>query len=148
MKSINLKLQVELEKPRTQYVALGLITLLAALLRFYKLGEWSFWIDEIYTIGRAQAHYGSLEAAIHFIPPSMSWFPLSVILTAGTLNALGTSEWSARLVAAVVGVISIPALCFPIKRLFGPITTQLQPCFGRRRLHPGAACQPRAGYRA
>jgi 4-amino-4-deoxy-L-arabinose transferase-like glycosyltransferase len=105
---------------RTQYVALGLITMLAALLRFYKLGEWSFWIDEIYTIGRAQAHYSSLEATVHNIPPSRNWVPVSVILTAGTLNALGTSEWSARLVSAVIGVLSIPVLYLLVKRLFSP----------------------------
>jgi mannosyltransferase len=111
----------ELEvNPRYQYAALGLIALLAALLRFYKLGEWSFWIDEIYTLGHAQAHYSSLEAIVRNIPPHRNWIPLSVILTAGTLNALGTSEWSARLVAAVIGVMSVPVLYFPVKRLFSP----------------------------
>jgi hypothetical protein len=39
--------------------ALALITLLATALRFYKLGEWSFWIDEIFTINHAQLHYGN-----------------------------------------------------------------------------------------
>ncbi len=29
-----------------QLTILGLITLLATALRFYKLGEWGFWIDE------------------------------------------------------------------------------------------------------
>jgi mannosyltransferase len=105
-------------KPRCQYLLLGLITLLAALLRFYKLGEWSFWIDEIYTMGRAQAHYSSLELILRNIPPSRNWIPLSVILTAGTLDALGTSEWNARLVSAVIGVISVPVLYFPVRRLF------------------------------
>lgn len=111
----------ELEyKPRYQYLSLGLITLLAAFLRFYKLGEWSFWIDEIYTIGRAQVHYGSLEATIRNIPPGRNWFPLSTMLTAGILHLLGTSEWSARLVSAMIGVISIPVLFYPVKRLFSP----------------------------
>jgi mannosyltransferase len=106
--------------PRYQYVALGLITLLAALLRFYKLGEWSFWIDELFTIGHAQAHYSSLELIARHIPPNRNWIPLSVMLTAGTLNVLGTSEWSARLVSAVIGVISVPVLYVPVKRLFNP----------------------------
>jgi 4-amino-4-deoxy-L-arabinose transferase-like glycosyltransferase len=103
-----------------QYLPLALITLVAAALRFYKLGEWSFWIDEIFTIGRVQAHYGSLEAIIHNIPPNWSWMPLSLIATAGVLNVLGISEWSARLVPALIGIISIPVLYFPVKRLFGP----------------------------
>lgn len=103
-----------------EYALLATITLLAALLRFYELGEWSFWIDEIYTLGHAQAHYSSLEATIRNIPPRSNWIPLSVMLTAATLNALGTSEWSARLVAAIIGVISVPVLYFPVKRLFSP----------------------------
>ena len=37
-----------------QYWLLAGITLLALILRFYKLGEWSFWIDEIFTVNRAQ----------------------------------------------------------------------------------------------
>jgi 4-amino-4-deoxy-L-arabinose transferase-like glycosyltransferase len=35
-------------------------------------------------------------------------------------TTLGTSEWSARLFPAFIGMISIPILYFPIKRLFGP----------------------------
>jgi mannosyltransferase len=107
-------------RPGAQYIALALITLLAVFLRFYKLGEWSFWLDEVYTIGRAQAHYGSLEALFRNIPPRTSWIPLSVMITAGAMNALGTSEWSARLAPAMIGILSIPVLYFPIKRLLGP----------------------------
>ncbi len=107
-------------RPGTFHLVLGLTTLLAALLRFYKLGEWSFWLDEVYTIGRAQAHYSTLEAVLRNLPPNRNWVPLSTMLTAGVINTLGTSEWSARLVSAVIGVISVPALSVPVKRLFGP----------------------------
>lgn len=105
-----------------QYWALAAITLLAAALRFYKLGEWSFWIDEIFTINRAQIHYSTIERIIQNIPPERNWVPVSVILTAGVLNGLGVSEWSARLVSVVIGVVSIPVLYFPVKRLFGSAT--------------------------
>ena len=44
------------ESPAGQYAALALLTVLAAGLRFYKLGEWSFWIDEIFTLVRVDAH--------------------------------------------------------------------------------------------
>ena len=74
-------------KPWMQYVWLFLITLFAALLRFYKLGEWSFWIDEIFTINRANAHYSSLELMLKNIPPARNWVPLSTITTAQVLNA-------------------------------------------------------------
>jgi hypothetical protein len=33
------------KNPVYQYGLLAAITLLAAALRFYKLGDWSFWID-------------------------------------------------------------------------------------------------------
>jgi uncharacterized membrane protein len=107
--------QTRLNQPRYQYFALIGIILLGLVLRFYKLGEWSFWIDEIFTIGRAQAHV-NFQTII-----SQWWHPsISVILTGITLNALGVSEWTARLVPAVIGILSIPILYFPIKKLWGP----------------------------
>jgi mannosyltransferase len=87
-------------------------------LRFHKLGDWSFWIDEIYTIGRIQAHYSSAKAILQNIPPAGAWMPLSLLLTSGALRLLGISEWSSRLVPALIGVLSIPALYFPIQKLF------------------------------
>lgn len=101
------------------WLALALITLLAAALRFFKLGEWSFWIDEIFTINRAQAHYRNWELILANIPPARNWIPLSVILTAQVLNLFGVSEWSARLVSAAIGIITIPILYFPMKKIFG-----------------------------
>ena len=38
----------------TSYLVLAGVILLAAGLRFYKLGEWSFWGDEFITVGRVQ----------------------------------------------------------------------------------------------
>ena len=101
-----------------QYWLLAAIALLATALRFYKLGDWSFWIDEIYTINHAQAHFSTIEKIIQNIPPARNWVPISVISTAGALNILGVGEWSARFVSAVIGVISVPVLYFPIRRLF------------------------------
>lgn len=96
------------------------ITGLAALLRFYKLGEWSFWIDEIFTINRVQAHYGSLSEAFQNLPPNFFWTPISLLLTSGSLSLFGVSEWSARLVPALIGILSIPLIYIPVKRIFGP----------------------------
>ena len=106
-------------KPGMQYVWLLMITLLAAAIRFYKLGEWSFWFDEIFTIDRASAHYSDLDGLVRNIPPATNWIPLSVILTGFVMNNLGISEWSSRLVPAVIGIISIPAIYFPTKKEFG-----------------------------
>ncbi len=107
------------EKAILQYILLGAFTLIGAVLRFYKLGEWSFWIDEIYTIDHALHNYGDLSNILDNIPPARNWVPSSVILTAQILNVLGVSEWSARLVSAVIGILSIPILYFPMKKIFG-----------------------------
>jgi len=105
-------------KPWTQYVWLTLITLLAAALRFYRLGDWSFWIDEIFTINHAMAHFSTPELIVENIPPARNWLPVSVMLTAQTINIWGISEWSVRLVSVFIGTISIPILYFPTRRMF------------------------------
>lgn len=105
-------------KPGAQYVWLGLITLLAAALRFYKLGMWSFWIDEIYTINHALSHFSTPQLILDNIPPARNWVPVSVMLSAQVFNVWMVSEFNARLVAAIFGIIAIPALYFPIKNIF------------------------------
>jgi 4-amino-4-deoxy-L-arabinose transferase-like glycosyltransferase len=106
------------KNPVYQYGMLAGVTLLAAALRFYKLGDWSFWIDEVFTLGHVGAHYSSLETIIENIPPSRRWVPVSLILNGASLNVFGTSEWSARIVSAIIGVITIPVFYFPVRRAF------------------------------
>lgn len=107
-------------KPWMQYVWLFLITAFAAALRFYRLGEWSFWIDEIFTINHAVAHFSTGQLILENIPPNRNWVPVSVISAAHVLNFLGINEWSARLTSALIGVLSIPILYFPTRKIFGP----------------------------
>jgi mannosyltransferase len=102
-----------------RYGLLISITLLAAGLRFFKLGEWSFWIDEIYTIDHAVAHFSTPELIFENIPPIRNWVPLSVILTAQALNIWGVSEWSARLASALIGIVSVPVLFFTTRKMIG-----------------------------
>jgi uncharacterized membrane protein len=87
-----------------------LITVVALCIRFFKLGEWSFWIDEIATINRAQTPLGELlmRGQIGF----------TYVLTNIALINFGVSEWSSRLVPAVIGIITIPIVYFPIKAMF------------------------------
>lgn len=106
-------------RPWFGYGLLFLITLLAAALRFYKLGEWSFWIDEIYTVNHAMAHFSSPELILGHIPPARNWVPLSVIFSAQIMNVLGVNEWSARFIAAVIGVLTIPILYWPLRKIVG-----------------------------
>jgi mannosyltransferase len=105
---------------RYHWLLLAGITLLAVSFRIYRLGDWSFWIDEIYTIDRAQAQYSSLVLMLRNIPPQTTWFPVSFLLIAGTINLLDISEWSVRLVPAIIGMLTIPVLYWPIKKTFGP----------------------------
>jgi len=106
-------------QPWFEYGLLFLITALAAVLRFYKLGEWSFWIDEVYTVNHAMLHFSTPDLILAHIPPSRNWVPVSVILAAQALNFWGISEWSARLASAIIGILSIPVLFFPTRKIFG-----------------------------
>lgn len=108
------------EKPLYHYGILTAIVLLAAALRFYRLGEWSMWIDEIYTINRAQIHFSDPVHVIQNLPTTL-WLPISVILTNVSLSLLGVTEWSARLVSALIGIVSIPILYFITRKIFGTV---------------------------
>lgn len=86
--------------------------LVAGALRFYKLGEWSFWGDEMFTVGGREDGFNY----------NLARQSLSLMLIQSTLSLLGTSEWSARLVPALIGTISIPGLYFLLKKMFNPAT--------------------------
>lgn len=93
-----------------QYFVLALIFLLAAAIRFHNLGEWSFWYDEIFTL-----------RDINDLKPSAILLERpSLLLTAIPVNIFGASEWSARLVPALIGILTIVLLYFPIRSIFNP----------------------------
>ena len=105
----------KLDNRKIQYLILAGITLLAGLLRFYKLGEWSFWYDEIFTLRDV--------ARIFELSPTNQQFSRLLIYSA--VNLLGTNEFTARLVPALVGILSIPILYFPTRKMFGAPTAML-----------------------
>lgn len=94
---------------KLQYWILLFITCVAAAVRFYKLGEWSFWFDEIFTIEAAQ------NPAIY----NLTWPRISLMLIGTSLKYLGVSEMSARLVPALIGTMTIPTLYFAVRKMFG-----------------------------
>lgn len=96
-----------------QYLFLFIITLIAATLRFYKLGEWSFTGDEVITVKAVQ---NTFDGSI--LPHQVSSRGLSTMLIGPVVALLGINEWSARLVPALIGTISIPILYFPIRKMF------------------------------
>jgi uncharacterized membrane protein len=105
----------KLNNKLTQYLLLAAITIFAALLRFYKLGEWSFWYDEIFT----------LRDVGRIFDLSITDQQLSRWLIFSAVDTIGTSEFSARLVPALVGVISVPILYFPTRKMFSVPTAMV-----------------------
>lgn len=93
---------------RLEYLLLMVIILLAAGLRFYKLGEWSLWGDEAFSLGFKEDGFN-----YSFLRRS-----LAIDLIHWTTGRLGASEWTGRLAPAVIGIVTIPILYFPIKRAF------------------------------
>lgn len=92
-----------------QLALLLTITLLAAALRFHNLDTWSFWGDEILSVA-------AIPDGFNFNIIRQS---LALTLIGWTIDWLGVSEWSARLVPALIGILSIPILYFPIRRAAG-----------------------------
>lgn len=113
------KVKTNLENLRIQYLILAVITLLAAVLRFYKLGTWSFWYDEIFT----------LRDVNDMLNLSLLDQQFSRALIYLVVNAFGTNEFNARLVPALIGVFTVPILFFPTRKIFGPIVALLSALF-------------------
>lgn len=96
-------------------LALAAITVLAAMLRLYRLGDWSFWVDEAHT-------YRDLLAARDvFWSSDVSSYPLSFVLLRWLVDlGMPTAEGWLRLPFAFFGIISVPALGLVGRGLVGP----------------------------
>lgn len=108
-------LEKRLAQPGVQLGTLAVITLIAAGLRFYKLGEWSFWYDEIFTL----RSIGVLEGT------SFTSLTLSKSLIYLVVSNFGVTEWFSRLIPALMGIATIPILYFPVKAIFNAPTALL-----------------------
>jgi mannosyltransferase len=93
-----------------QVLFLVAITLAATALRFYKLGEWSFWGDELIMVNKSLNLTGLGDL------PSVS-----MLATKTILENWGITEWNARLAPTLIGIAAIPLLYFPIRTIFGPM---------------------------
>jgi predicted membrane-bound mannosyltransferase len=100
------KIAAETQTLWTEVAAVGLIVLLGLFVRFYQLGAWSFWPDEIFSFGTKSDgfHEGLLRRS------------LATDLISLTVNWLGPSEWNARLVPALIGLASLPLLYLLLRR--------------------------------
>lgn len=88
-----------------------LIMVVALAIRLYKLGEWSFWGDEMITVVRAMG-----KSTAEPLPR------LSVWLTSTSFTLWGIGEWSARISSAVIGALTVPVLYFGTRRMFDATT--------------------------
>ncbi|MCK4787617.1 MAG: glycosyltransferase family 39 protein [Desulfobacteraceae bacterium] len=84
---------------------LAILVLLTSLLRMYKLGSWSLWVDEAFTI----------HDALH---SSFGIKPINYLLVRFFLENFGVCEWTARMGPAIVGIFSIPVSYYFFKELF------------------------------
>ena len=85
-----------------QIVLLSVVVTFGALLRFWNLGQWSFWIDEVFTVRDAQnLSFDSWQVIPNPIPYLA--VKLSILLA-------GNSEWGSRLIPCIVGIVSILAV--------------------------------------
>lgn len=95
--------QLELSFSLTSAALIG-VTLLAAALRFFRLGQWSFWGDEIFTLsGKPDGFFPSISTALIRL----------------TTDTLGVSELTARLAPALIGTLTIPVFYFLVAAAFG-----------------------------
>lgn len=90
------------------------ITLLAGVLRFHRLGDWSFWGDETYTLRNA-IDLANLNAN----------YPLWYLISHVSVSSLGVSEWSARLPAAIVGVLTIPLVFGLLRQMCSSVAAMI-----------------------
>jgi hypothetical protein len=93
-------------KPWVEVTAVATIVALGFGLRFFRLGKWSFWPDEIFSFGTRSDGFND----------SILRRSLATDLIGLTVRTLGPSEWSARLVPALIGVATIPLLYLLLRR--------------------------------
>ncbi|MEW6400594.1 MAG: glycosyltransferase family 39 protein, partial [Chloroflexota bacterium] len=102
-------------QPSVIFAYLVAITLTGTFLRVYKLGEWSFWGDEMFTVGGQEDGFN-----YNLLRKSLS---LALIQTVTAVH--GLNEWNARIVPAVIGIITIPVLFFIARKIFDVHTALL-----------------------
>lgn len=98
-----------------RYMLLWLIMWVGAWLRFYRLGDWSFWIDELFTVQNGDRLF-AIAAPVD-LATAVVEHPTTAVLVQIAAQLFGLSEWSARLPVAILGVLTIPVLYAVAARL-------------------------------
>ena len=91
---------------KNKHILLICIVGIGAFLRFWHLGQWSFWIDEVLTVLDAK-EFSITNSPINPIPYITA--KLSVFI-GEKLSFLikGSNEWNSRLIFCIAGILSIP----------------------------------------
>jgi mannosyltransferase len=92
---------------RPEVAIVGLMTALAAALRFSTLGVQEFWVDERFTVALLDLGLSEMMAQI---PDQESTPPLYYVIAWLWTRVVGTSEVGVRSLSALVGTATVPAV--------------------------------------
>ncbi len=93
-----------------------LLTVVGGVLRGFRIGANSLWVDEFATLTIASLPFHEIAGAaadVNFCPPLYFW------LVHGVVSWLGVSETSLRLVSAVAGTLTVPVAWLLARELTG-----------------------------
>jgi len=96
----------------------------AAWLRFFTLGDWSFWHDEALTVSDSLFVFNS-----HLPWDVIHGRPLNFWISGWVFSHLPVSEWSARFVPCLIGVMTIPLIYYLSRELLGKSAAMLSAAF-------------------
>ena len=100
-------------------VELLIALVVATVLRVYRLGDESIWLDEAVTVTVAQESWWFL---LFEFPGADPHPPLHYLLTKAWISLAGTSEFSVRLLSVLFGIATVPLLYYLALRLFDRFT--------------------------
>ena len=87
--------------PKKMHIPLlGVVVLFGTALRFWNLGHWSFWIDEVFTVRDAE----NLSLDSWQVIPN----PIPYLAVKLSMSIVGSSEWGSRFIPCLVGIACIP----------------------------------------
>lgn len=84
------------------------IVSIGGLLRFWNLGQWSFWIDEVLTVLDAK-EFSLSNSPINPVPYVAAKFSVFIGEKLSFLIE-GGDEWNSRLIFCIAGILSIPII--------------------------------------
>lgn len=108
--------------PTFNEYSIFIILIIASIItRFYNLGTWNFWYDEIFTLNDT--------IKLNFTNIFNNHKPVYYALCKVSFSIFGINEWSARLFSAVSGVLAIPVFYLILKKISNVKTALLTSAF-------------------